>query len=95
MFLKLKKIVAGAAGVALVAAWFAYGGLEQGFVTYPRAPDPAEGRTVPHAVKGIVVYITKAENNLLSWLIWIMIGSGVVGGVVTLIHRGDPFKSKE
>jgi len=50
---------------------------------------------VPYAVKGIIVYITKGQLDLLSWLKWIQIASGAIAALVILIHRGDPFRSKE
>ena len=95
MFLKIKKIVGLSAMLIFTVAWFAVGLLENTYVNYPRSPRPEEGRTVPHGVKGIVVYITEEEQRLLSWLVWIEIGSATIAGLVLLIHRGDPFKSKE
>jgi hypothetical protein len=60
MYLKIKKIVGLSAGLIFVVAWFAYGLLENSFVTNsPRSPNPEEGRTVPYPVKRIVVYITE------------------------------------
>ncbi len=85
MFLKIKKIIGVSAAVVLIVAWFASGILENTYVNYPRSPNAGEGRTVPYAVKGIVVYITDRQQHLLSWLTWIVI----------LIHRGDPFRSRK
>jgi hypothetical protein len=93
--LTIKKIVGASAGVILVVASFASGTLENTYVTYPRSPDPQQGRTVPHAVKGITVYITKGDSDLLSRMRWIAIGAGALAGLVILTHRGDPLKSKE
>jgi len=93
MLLKIKRIVGVGAAIILIASWFSYGILENTYVNYPRYPDA--GRTVPYAVKGIVVYINREQQNLLSWLTWIEIGSGMVAALVILIHRGDPFKSRK
>jgi hypothetical protein len=94
MFLKLKKIVGLTAGLTLVAAWFGYAILENGFLANPRMPTPQLGMTVPHEVKGVAVFISEDEQRFLSWLKRIGIISAVTRGVVLLIHRGDPFRSK-
>ncbi len=95
MFLKVKKIIVISAAVVLIMAVFAWGILENTYVSYPRSPDAQSGRIVPHAVKGIIVYITESQRDLLSWLTWIGIGSGAIAALVTVINLGDPFKSKE
>jgi hypothetical protein len=95
VYLKLKKIVAVSAAIILIVAWFTHGILENTFVSYPRFPNPDEGLSVPYAVKGIIVYITKEQQNFLSWLTWIEITSGLVAAFVILIHWGDPFKTRE
>jgi len=79
VFLKVKKIVAAGAGVVLIVAWFAHGLLENSIlVNSPRSPNPRDGMTVPYAIKRVTVYITKSQQELLSWLIWIAIGSGMI-----------------
>ena len=95
MFLKLKKIVGAGAAAVFIAAWFIWGFLENLYVAYPRSPSPEDGRVVPHPVKGIVVYITRDQQELLSWLNWIEIGSAVTAVLVLIIHRGDPFRTKK
>lgn len=95
MFLKVKKFIVVGAAVVLIVAVFVWGILENTYVSYPRSPDPQNGRIVPHAVKGITVYITESQRDLLSWVRWIGIGSGAIAVLVTVINRGDPFKSKE
>jgi hypothetical protein len=94
MFLKVKKTIVGSAAVVLIMSVFAWGILENAYVSYPRSPDPQNGKIVPHSVKGVIVYITESERDLLSWLTWVGIGSGVIAVLVTLI-KGDPFRSKE
>jgi len=95
MFLRLKKIVALSAAIILVAAWFVSGALQNQYVGYPRSPNPDDGRVVPLAVKGIVVYITERQQDTLSWLQRIEIGSGLIVVVVILMHGGDPFRSRK
>lgn len=94
MFSRVKKIIGLGAAIVLIVACFAGGILENTYVNYPRSPDPQQGRIVPHAVKGIIVYISQNQFDLLYWLGWIQISSGVIAALVILIHRGDPFKSK-
>ena len=89
------KIVGVSAAIVLIVAVFAWGILENTYVSYPRSPDPQDGRIVPHEVKGIIVYIAESQRDLLFWLKWIGIGSGAIVAFVILLHRGDPFRSKE
>jgi hypothetical protein len=93
MFLRVKKIVGLGAALLFVAAWFAQGFLDNTYVSYPRVPNEAQSTVVPYAVKGIIVFITPGQHNLLSWLRWVEIGSGLVAALVILIHRGDPFRA--
>jgi hypothetical protein len=95
MFLKIKKIVGVSAAVVLIMTVFTWGILENTYVSYPRSPDPQNGRIVPHEVKGVIVYITEGQHDLFFWLKWIGIGSAAIAALVILIHRGDPFRSKE
>jgi hypothetical protein len=92
MFLRAKQIVGLSAALLFVAAWFANGFLDNTYVSFPQNPNEAEGRVIPYAVKGVVVFITARQHNLLSWLSWIQAGSGLVTALVILLHRGDPFK---
>jgi hypothetical protein len=94
MFLKLKRTVCASAAAILIVAVFAWGILENTYINYPRSPDPQDGRVVPHPIKGVIVYITEGQSNLLSWLTWIGAGSGIVAVLVTLIHRRDPFRDE-
>ncbi len=94
MFLKLKKIIGLTAGLLFVAAWFGYANLENSFLGNPRAPAPQAGRTVPHEVKGVTVFISDDEQRLLFWLRRIGIISAVTTGFIFLIHLGDPFRPK-
>ena len=94
MFLTIKKVIGLGAALIFVAAWFYSGALENTYVYYPRTPEPSDGKVIPYPVKGIVVYITKDQQSVLSWLTWIEIGSGAIAACVILLHGGDPFKAK-
>jgi hypothetical protein len=72
-----------------------HGFLQNTYVGYPRTPSAQDGRTIAYAAKGIVVYITLAQQEVLSWLAWIEIFSRIVVAVVILLHGGDPFRSKK
>ena len=93
MFLRVKQIIGFSAALLFVAAWFASGFLDNTYVSFPRVPNEAEQKVVPYAVKGVVVFITARQHNLLSWLTWIQTGSGLLAAFVILLHRGDPFKT--
>ena len=94
MALQIKKFIGICAAVVLLAVAFLLTILENTYVTYPRIPNPGRGRIVPYTVKGVVIYITSSQYDLLSWLSSIETGSAVVIALVILIHRGDPFRSK-
>jgi len=57
-----------------------YGLLENTYVNYPRVPDKTLGRVVPREVKGITVYITERQSEVIHWVIWILIVSGTMTG---------------
>jgi hypothetical protein len=95
MFLKAKKLLGSAAAAVFMGACLYSGSLESSYVYYPRSPTFADGRIIPYPVKGIVVYITQDQRQLLSWLTWIEIASGAVLALVILVHGGDPFRSKK
>jgi len=94
MSLILKKIVGLGAAIILIAAWFASGYLEDSYVYYPQVPNSEKGLTVAYNVKNIVVYISQKQRNFLTLLAWIEVVSAIVVALVFLIHRGDPFKSR-
>ena len=75
---KLRVAMVAAAGLvfalSLAIGWI----LENTYVTWPREPNPALGRTEPHSIKSLTVYITPAEREVLTWLTRLEIGSGVI-----------------
>ena len=95
MYLTIKNIFATSAAVIMIVAWFASGFLENTYVNYPRSANPGDGRIVPYAVKGIVVYITEEQRRLLSWLIRIEIGSGLFVAGVIILNRVADLRSKK
>ncbi|PTR05342.1 hypothetical protein C8R32_1236 [Nitrosospira sp. Nsp5] len=95
MFLKIKKIIGLGAALVCVIAGFYSAGMDNTYIDYSRFPNPETNRTVPYAIRNIVVYITKEDQEFLSWLLWVQIISGGVALLVLLIHRGDPFRSEK
>ena len=75
---KLGLATAAAAGVvfvlSIVIGWI----LESTYVTRPREPNPAVGRTEPYVIKSVTVYLAPAEREFLTWLTRLEIGSGAV-----------------
>src|SRR5258708_1834554 len=77
-FQKIRKaLLVGSAFVGAISMAL-YGILENTYVNYPRVPEQASGRVVPHEVKGITVYITEHQSEVIHWIIWILIVSGVL-----------------
>jgi len=64
--------------VILLPAWFYWGYLENVYVTWPTQPQPEIGRTVPHVVEGMEVYVTPDDQQLNNELKWTIIGSGTI-----------------
>jgi hypothetical protein len=95
MFLKIKKITGLAAGIVFVAALFVYANLQNRFLGYPHVPSPQTGQTAPHLVKGVTVFISEGDQQLLTWSTYVGIASAAIVALVLLIHRGDPFRSKD
>jgi hypothetical protein len=66
------------AALVMVASWWWWGIREMNYVNFSRTPLPQVGQVVPHATKGIVVYITSEDARFDILLIRICIGSGIV-----------------
>lgn len=88
----MKKIVGQIAAIICLAAWFFAAASDNAFVNYPRVPSQPEGRIVPYLVKGVIVYITVEQRQLVLWTNWTFIGSGLACLLMMLLHGGDPFK---
>ena len=63
-------------GIVLVAGWWWWALLEMSYVGWPKFPQPEIARTIPHEVKGIVVYISPNDAEFGRRLGWTMIVSG-------------------
>lgn len=88
---KFFRIVGAIAGLILVAAWFYVVALDNAYVNHPRQAQPEAGLVVPYDVKGITVYITRRDRDLLTWLTRIGIVSGVFL-MVGFIGSGDAIR---
>jgi hypothetical protein len=62
------------------------------YVTYVCGFCKNDGTTVLYSLRGVVVCITRGQNNFIGWLFWIVVVSGSIAALVLLL---DPFKSKE
>jgi hypothetical protein len=72
----------------LVIAWWWLGLLEMTYVGWSKSPQPEIGRTVPHAVKGIIVYISPRDVQFNRSLKWTVIVSGSLLAVC-LVFSGE------
>jgi hypothetical protein len=68
--------------------------LEMIYFDYPRRPDPATGRTVPHEVKNVIIYITESLSDVLSWLQWSFYFFGALLVISVILDLIWPVESK-
>jgi hypothetical protein len=68
--------IAFTAAAILFGSLLIHAALQNTYVTYERTPNSSNGRTVPYHVKGITVFITPNQSELLSWLVPIEVVSG-------------------
>jgi hypothetical protein len=95
MLKKIRKILlVGSAYVAL-ASMVLYGVLENTYVNYSRVPDEASGRVVPHDVKGITVYVTEYQSEMINCDTVLLIVSGTLTLVSLILNQKWPLSSKE
>jgi hypothetical protein len=61
-----------------------YAVLENTFVRYPKMPDQALGRVVPHYAKSVTVYITQSESTTIYIVVTVLVISGglTLAGIV-------------
>jgi hypothetical protein len=76
MFGKLRKGLLICSTFVALASGALYAVLENTYVTYPRLPDQTLGRIVPHNAKGVVVYISARQSEMVAWDTAILIVSG-------------------
>lgn len=98
---KLKRAawyVAAAAGGILVPTLVYSAIIENEYVTRPRAPTPENGWTVPHAVKGITVYVSPREDTVATWLYRLdlcLFGAIVVCGIVGVANSLGSYRPNQ
>ena len=73
--------------VLLIGFWW-WALLEMSYVGWPKFPQPEIGRTIPHEVKGIVVYISREDAEFGRHLKWTMIVSGALM-IICLVFSGE------
>jgi hypothetical protein len=88
MLRRLFRIVATAAALILVAAFWYEGSLDSTYVSRSREPSPAEGLVVPYHVKGITVFITRDERQVVTSLQRTEIAAGAFV-LIWLIFSGE------
>lgn len=82
---KSVKLIGIPASVIFGLTCVIQGILQNLYVGYPRIPNVENGRVVPYSVKGVIVYITKSQSEILDWLFWICVISGVVTIILAVI----------
>jgi hypothetical protein len=63
--------------------------LENVYVGRPREPHPEIGLTQAYAVKGITVYITEAEEAVVTWLFRVDVGLFAVITICAVLSGGQ------
>jgi hypothetical protein len=89
------RVLSTGAASIWIAALFYSGSLDDKYIYYSREPLPHHGQVVPYLVKGVMVYITKDESNLMSWLTRIEVISFVIAVIAALIGRHFAFQKKK
>jgi hypothetical protein len=74
--------------IVLAIGFWWWGLLEMSYVGWPKLPQPEIGRTIPHEVKGIVVYISPKDAEFGRRLTWTMIVSGALM-TICLVFSGE------
>ena len=85
---KARKIFLYCSWIPALISMGIYTVLENNYVGYPRVPDAATGRVVPHTAKGVVVFITQGQSTFIQAVVWILLVSGaltLVGAVANQI----------
>jgi hypothetical protein len=79
MLKKARKILLYCSACIAAISMFVFGILENNYIKYPRAPDPAHGLVVPHEAKqSVIVYVTQTQSTTIQIVTWIVIVSGVL-----------------
>jgi len=77
-----------ASSIVLLIGWFWWCGLQDIYLRWPRFPQPEIGRTIPHELKGIIVYISREDAEVGRNLIWTMIVAGSLT-IICLVFSGE------
>lgn len=92
------KRMKDAAIIAIIATWiaaaFSNAILDNTYVGYPRVPDPKNHLVIPYYVKGIVVYVTSGQMEVLLILRYITIGAGILMAALIVVYRVFPLFKK-
>ncbi len=92
---KIRKAILSGAGLLLAATIGLRVVLELIYFDSPRQPDLATGRTVPFAVKNIVIYITENLSDVFYWLQWSFYFFGAVIVVSVILDLVWPLRSNK
>lgn len=92
---KIRRILLVASAFVGVISMALYVILENTYVNYPRTPEQALGRVVPHEVKGITVYITQRQSELIHWVTWILVISGALILIGLFLNLRWPLRSNK
>jgi hypothetical protein len=92
---KIRKAILNGSVLLCAASITMRGGLEMIYFDYPRRPDPATGRTVPHEVKNVIIYVTENFSDVLSWLQWSFYFFGALVVISVILDLIWPLESKD
>ena len=87
MRLNLKNAIGVSAVVMLIITSFTSSYLDNNYVSYPRIPNQESGRTLGYRVKGVVVYISQEQWNILQWVHCLEIGSWFAIGLAIIMRE--------
>lgn len=87
MVKRLTHFVAVAIAATWIATVFSNTILDNTYVGYPREPDPAKHLVMPYSVKGIVVYITSGQMEVILIFRYVMIISGILTVILIVVNQ--------
>jgi hypothetical protein len=66
--------------------------LENEYVSYPRSPNPALGLVVPHTAKGVAVFISERQSQLIYWVVTILLLSAALIFMHLVLNQKWPLR---
>ena len=90
---RIRRILLVSSAFVGLLSMSTYGVLENSYVNYSRVPEEALGRVVPHKVKGITVYITEKQSEMIHWVTSILIVSGSLVLIVLFLNLVWPIET--